>query len=217
MSPQAFGGTLVRYRGKEFDVSRACVAGLVVVLCGWTMGAAQEMNPQQLFNAGRYNEVVQAVPAEAGDDAGYLAGQAHQRLNQAGEAKARFSRLGGGDENNAWTFVGRSAAAQVDGNHAAAEAAARRAVELNGGLFEARYQLGQALYAASNWAGAAEAFDQAAKMAPNHAYAHYYAGQAFYRAKRVDRMAQHFEYFLKLAPSAPERPQVEAVMRTVRG
>ncbi len=198
-------------------MSRALVASLVIVLSGWTVHAAQEMSPEQLFNAGKYNEVVQAVPAEAGDDAGYLAALAHQRLKQAGEAKARLSRLGGGDENNAWTFVGRSAAAQMDGDHAAAEAAARRAVELNGDLFAARYQLGQALYAASNWAGAAEAFEQATKLSPNHAYAHYYAGQAFYRAKRVDRMAQHFEYFLKLAPSAPERSQVEAVMRTVRG
>jgi len=198
-------------------VSRASAACLVIALSAWTLAAAQEMSPQQLFNAGRFNDVVRSVPAEAGDDAAYLAALAHQRLNQAGEAKARLARLGGGDENNPWTFIGRSATAQIDGDHAAAEAAARRAVELNGELFEARYQLGHALYAASNSAGAAEAFEHATKLSPNHAYAHYYAGQAFYRAKRVDRMAQHFEYFLKLAPTAPERSQVEAVMRTVRG
>lgn len=202
---------------KESHVKHALLTGLAVAFCGVATVAAQDMSPQQLFDAGRYNEVVQAVPAEAGDDLGFLAAQAHQRMNQAGEAKERLQRLGGGDENNAWTYVGRSAAAQIDGDAGAAEAAARRAVEINGGLFEAHYQLGQALYAASNWAAAAAAFEQASKIAPGHAYAHYFAGQAYYRAKRVDKMAQQFEYFLKLAPSAPERSQVEAVMRTVRG
>lgn len=194
------------------------LASVVWVLSGFaTVVPAQEMSPQQLFDAGRYAEVVQAIPGEAGDDMKYLAGQAHLRQNQPGEAKALLQQMGGGDEGNAWTFVGRAGAAQIDGDMAGSEAAARRAIELNGGLAEAHYQLGQSLYAASNWAAAADAFAQASELAPGNAYAQYYAGQAFYRAKRVDRMAQHFEYFLKLAPSAPERPQVEAVMRTVRG
>ena len=194
------------------------LASAVWVLSGFaTAVPAQEMSPQQLFDAGRYAEVIQTIPAEAGDDLKYLAAQAHQRLNQPGEAKAVLQQMGGGDEGNAWTFIGRAGTAQVDGDLAGSEAAARRAVELNGGLADAHFQLGQTLYAASNWAGSADAFAQAAEINPGHAYAQYYAGQAFYRAKRVDRMAQHFEYFLKLAPSAPERPQVEAVMRTVRG
>lgn len=197
---------------------RMILAAAFVALSGIpTVALVQDMSPQQLFDAGRYAEVVQAIPDETGDDMKYLKAQAHQRLNQPGEARAVLQQMGGGDEANPWTFVGRAGAAQVDGDLAGSEAAARQALALNGGLVEAHYQLGQTLYAASNWAGAADAFAQAAEMAPGHAYAHYYAGQAFYRAKRVDRMAQHFEYFLKLAPAAPERPQVEAVMRTVRG
>jgi len=194
------------------------LASVVWVLSGFaTVAPAQDLSPSQLFDAGRYAEVVQAIPGEAGDDMTYLAAQAHLRLNQPGEATSVLQQMGGGDDGNAWTFVGRAGAAQIDGDMAGSEAAARRAVELNGGLAEAHYQLGQSLYAASNWAAAADAFAQASELAPGNAYAQYYAGQAFYRAKRVDRMAQHFEYFLKLAPSAPERPQVEAVMRTVRG
>lgn len=191
-----------------------------LVLTGSTLATsvrAQEMSPQQHFESGHYNETIQSVPGDAGDDLKYLAAQAHLRLQHQDEAKGVLQQLGGGDEGNAWTFVGRSAVAQIDGDLGASEAAARRAVELNGGLAEAHYQLGQALYAASNWGAAAEAFTQATQVAPRHAYAHYYAGQAYYRAKRVDRMAQHFEYFLKLAPDAPEAPQVSAVMRTVRG
>ena len=197
----------------------AGLASLVLMLSVYTLrpAHAQEVSPRQHFDAGRYSETIQAIPADAGDDMKYLAAQAHLRLHQQGEAKALFAQLGGGDENNAWTFVGRAAAAQVDGDAAGSEAAARRAVEMNGELAEAHYQLGQSLYATSNWAGAAEAFAHTPQMAPGNAYAHYYAGQSFYRAKRMDRMAQHFEYFLKLAPDAPERPQVEAVMRTVRG
>lgn len=200
------------------SLTHALLAGVVVAtsLCA-TSAQAQEMTPQQHFDAGRYNEAIQAVPPDAGDDLKYLAAQAHLRMQRQDEAKATFQQLGGGDEGNAWTFVGRSAVAQADGDLAGSEAAARRAVELNGGLAEAHYQLGQALYAASNWGAAADAFAQAAQLAPRHAYAHYYAGQAYYRAKRVDRMAEHFEYFLKLAPEAPEAPQVSAVMRTVRG
>jgi hypothetical protein len=38
-----------------------------------------------------------------------------------------------------------------------------------------------------------------------------------YRAKHIDRMAKHFEAFLALAPDAPERTEVESIMRTVRG
>ena len=52
---------------------------------------------------------------------------------------------------------------------------------------------------------------------PTLAAAQYYGGLAEYRFKRVDRMAAHFEAFLKLAPNAPERPEVESIMRTVRG
>jgi tetratricopeptide (TPR) repeat protein len=195
------------------------VAAVLVVAVSSVVAAArmQEMSPQQLFDAGRYAETIQAIPEETGDDMKYLAAQAHLRLNQNAEAKAKLQQMGGGDEGNPWTFIGRSAAAQVDGNAAEAENNARQATTVNAGLPEAHYQLGQALFAANKWAPAAEAFAQAGKLAPTHAYAHYFAGQAFYRAKRVDRMAQHFEYFLKLAPQAPERPQVEAVMRTVRG
>jgi len=30
-------------------------------------------------------------------------------------------------------------------------------------------------------------------------------------------MAQHFDTFLKLAPQAPERPEVQSIMRTLGG
>ena len=49
------------------------------------------------------------------------------------------------------------------------------------------------------------------------AYAFYQAGLAYYRHQRIDLMAARFESFLNAAPQAPERTQVESIMRTVRG
>ena len=49
------------------------------------------------------------------------------------------------------------------------------------------------------------------------AAAYYYAGLANYRIKRIDLMTTNFNTFVKLAPSAPERPEVESILRTVRG
>jgi lipoprotein NlpI len=68
-----------------------------------------------------------------------------------------------------------------------------------------------------DYGGAMEAFNRATELDPAFAAAHYNAGLASYRAKRVDLMANHFETFIRLAPNAPERPEVESILRTVRG
>jgi lipoprotein NlpI len=96
-------------------------------------------------------------------------------------------------------------------------ASARQAVEMNGGMAEAHYQLGLVLAKRQEWAAAATEFDRVTEINPSNAYAHYYDGLMQYRAGRPDRMANHFEQFLKLAPDAPERPEVTQIMKTVRG
>ena len=105
----------------------------------------------------------------------------------------------------------------IDGNADEAINAARTAVERDGDLAEAHFQLGRALDAKGENAQAADAFAKAAERNPQMAYAHYQAGMSFYKAKRVDKMAVYFENFLKLAPNAPERPAVQSIMKTVRG
>jgi hypothetical protein len=64
---------------------------------------------------------------------------------------------------------------------------------------------------------AAAEFTKAAQLDPGFAAAHYYAGLANYREKRIDLMTRSFETFVRLAPNAPERPEVESILRTVRG
>ena len=151
------------------------------------------------------------------NDQRYLSALAYRKLNQNDEAKEVLGSLAADQPDSAWHEVGQSGVALIEGNLPVAQAAATKAVELDGDLAEARYQLGLVAQARNTQPQAAEAFAKAAELNPQMAYAHYEAGMAFYKIKRVDRMAVYFENFLKLAPSAPERPAVLSIMRTVRG
>jgi tetratricopeptide (TPR) repeat protein len=177
---------------------------------------------QKLFETGQYDQLLGRLAQDAGapPDALYLAGQAALKLEppDRGAARKACERLeGDGDETRAWTFVARSAAHLID--HAAdpALAAAERAVEVAPAEMFAHYQLGLAHGEKRAWANAAVAFEKAATLDPTFAYAHYYAGMSYYQLKRLDRMSAFFERFLKLAPQAPERPAVEALLKTLRG
>jgi len=195
--------------------------------------APQEPTIQQLFEAGQYAPLlarVAAMEAPAAEDI-YLAGQASRRLDPPDEVQARnwFIRLGG-QEDNYWTFIGRSAMAMLGGDAPAdqpdavpvapdpaqAVADARRAAELAPDAFFAQYHLGFTLAETKDYLAAVAAFDQAMKLNPTFAYTYYYAGYSQYQVKRVDRMANDFERFLKLAPEAPERPAIQALMRSIR-
>jgi lipoprotein NlpI len=116
-----------------------------------------------------------------------------------------------------WHFIGQSAQQLMQDDTEGAVASARQAVEMNGGMAEAHYQLGLVLAKRQEWPAAAAEFDRVTEINPSNAYAHYYGGLMHYRANRPDRMANHFEQFLKLAPDAPERPEVTQIMKTVRG
>lgn len=191
----------------------------IAVLLVATLASAQEATPQKLFEAGKYQEAIDNVKAraDAPQDQIYLRALAHRKLNQNDEAKQAFDMLAAAPEGSAWREIGRSGTAQVDSNLDAAEAAAKKAVELDANSAQARYQLGTVESARNNQALAAEAFAEAAVLDPQMAYAHYEAGMAYYKVRRIDRMAVHFENFLKLAPDAPEGPAVQSIMRTVRG
>ena len=170
---------------------------------------------RRLFEAGQYQAVVEKTAGDGSPESQYLKGLAHLKLNQGDGAKDAFRRLEAGGD--AWRAVGESALALVDGDQDRALGAARTAVERNGGLAQAQYQLGLVQDARGDNAAAAEAFSKATEADPRMAYAHYNAGMNYYKAKRIDRMAVYFENFLKLAPNAPEKPAVESIMRTVRG
>jgi tetratricopeptide (TPR) repeat protein len=181
--------------------------------------AGQEASPQKLFEAGKVQEAIDNVKSrnDAPRDQVYLRALAHRKLNQNDDAKQAFGSLASADEGSHWRQIGNSGNALIDGNLDAAFAAATKAVEMDGGSAQARFQLGLVEAARNNHQQAAEAFAKATELDPQMAYAHYEAGMAFYKAQRVDRMAVYFEHFLKLAPNAPETPAVQSIMRTVRG
>ena len=182
------------------------------------IASAQDGNEvRRLFEAGRYQQVVEAAGADAAPDVVYTAAQSQQKLGATDQARELYAQLAARGEDDVWHFIGRSGELLVADDTDGALDAARRAVSLNPGLPEAQYQLGLVLAKRQAWSEAATAFDNAANSNPANAYAHYYGGLMHYRANRPDRMANRFEQFLKLAPEAPERPEVLQIMRTVRG
>jgi tetratricopeptide (TPR) repeat protein len=199
----------MKTRVKALVVALACV-GLA------TRAAAQEPDVQKLFESGQYQQVVEKTPADAPPDAQYRKALAQRKIDQHAQAKETLGSLSGAGE--AWSAVGESARAMIDGNLDGALEAAKKAIEHGGAeLPQAHYQLGLVHDARGENAEAAAAFARAVELQPQMAYAHYMAGMSFYKAKRIDKMAGYFENFLKLAPTAPEAPAVQSIMRTVRG
>ena len=177
---------------------------------------------RQLYDAGKYREVVETldqatVEADEASRLRYLAAQSYDKLNDAEAARRTYQRLADIGEEAPWASIGRSAVQLMDKQFDEALGSADQAVRLAASLPEAHYQRGVVRMARKEYGDAVDAFTKAVQLDPAFAAAHYYAGLANYRAKRIDLMTNHFETFIKLAPSAPERPQVESILRTVRG
>jgi tetratricopeptide (TPR) repeat protein len=176
---------------------------------------------RQLFDAGRYQDVVKATDAAAGasDSASrlqFLAAQSYSKLNDPNGARRTYQRLADSG-TNPWAPIGKAAVQLMDKQFDAAMASADQAVAAMPSLPEAHYQRGLVLMARNDYGNAADSFTKATTLDPNFAAPYYYAGLANYRIKRIDLMANNFSTFVKLAPNAPERPEVESILRTVRG
>ena len=187
------------------------------VLCSTAVSAQDRAAAQRAFEAGRYQEVVDAAGTGPDPSVLFLGALSAQKLNATDRANALLDQLVGRPANDAWHFVGQSAKQLLAGDDEAALNSANQATAANGDLAEASYALGLVLFKRQDWGGAAAAFDRASMLQPTFAHAQYYAGLSHYRANRPDLMAARFERFLKLAPDAPERPEVQQIMRTIRG
>jgi tetratricopeptide (TPR) repeat protein len=182
-----------------------------------TLALAQDPGEiQRLFEAGRFQQVVDSTNPASPPEVLYTTAQRQQKMGANDQAAQTFGRLAERPESDPWHFIGVSGRQLVEGNAEAAVASARQAVAMAPGFPAANFQLGLALARLQQWPEAAAAFDTASELQPTNAYAHYYGGMMHYRANRVDRMAVHFEQFLKLAPEAPERPEVVSIMRTLQ-
>lgn len=188
-----------------------------------TMTTAQTVaDVRQLYDAGKYREVVGAldeatVEADRASRLRYLAAQSYDKLKDIGAARRTYQGLADSGGKTPWTSIGRSAVQVIDRQFDEALESANQAVGLEASLPEAHYQRGIVLMTRKEYGDAMDAFNTASELDPAFAAAHYYAGLASYRAKRIDLMTNHFETFIRLAPNAPERPEVQSILRTVRG
>lgn len=190
---------------------------VMLTLTTSTVFAQDTSQVQKLFEAGQYQRVVESAQADSDPAVLYTAAQSHQKLGENDRAMEKYSALAARDESDIWHFIGLSGQQLMQDDVEGALASARHAVEMDGNMADAHYQLGLVLAKRQEWDAAAAEFDRATEINPSYAYAHYYGGLMHYRANRPDRMANHFEQFLKLAPEAPERAEVTQIMRTVRG
>jgi tetratricopeptide (TPR) repeat protein len=191
-------------------IALACAGGQLAIVHGQAVNDVRRM-----FDSGQYQQVIAAAGAEADPRVTFLRAQSHQKLSQGNEARQAYTQLAARPESDAWRDVGRSALALMASDPAGAVEASNQAVAHNGALPEAYFQQGLALSARQDFAGASVAFQKASDLDPNWAYAHYYAGLAYSKVKRIDLTAQHFQTFLRLAPQAPERGEVQSILRTL--
>jgi predicted Zn-dependent protease len=145
----------------------------------------------------------------------WFAGQSYASLGRQAEARSTFDRLGASGDDG-WRAAARLAAAVTSGDGGALESARSAAAAYPGHPF-VQYQLGVALLGQGDAANAAAALDRSTAADPSLAYAYYYAGLAYQKLNRPDVMADRFDTFLRLAPNAPHRPEVQAIMSTLRG
>ena len=166
-----------------------------------------------MFDAGQYQQAIDAAKASQDPHVMFLVAQSQQKLRRPDDARKIYEQLAA--RPDAWKAIGKSAVALLSSNAAGAAQEADQAVARGGSVAEGHYLRGLALSAQQNFAEAAAAFQKATELDPNWAPAHYNAGIAYSKAKRPDLTAEHFQTFLKLAPQAPERGEVQSILRTL--
>src|SRR5215471_8515540 len=165
------------------------------------------------YDAGAYQQAIDAVGGSQDPRLLFIAAQGQQKLRRPDDAKRVFGQLAAQPEP--WGAIGRSAVALLAGNANGAVQEANQAAASGPSIAEAHLQRGLSLSAAGNMDEAAAAFQKASDVDPSWSYAHYYAGIAYSKVKRADLTASHFQTFLRLAPQAPERGEVQSILRTL--
>ena len=154
-------------------------------------------------------------PGLAREDDLWFAAHSQARLGRRGEAASLFTGLSQ-TANEPFRVAAQIGLAVLDGNPEAIERARQAAVPFLNNPY-VQFELGLAHTTRGDFAAAAMAFDACADTSPRFAYAYYHAGLAYERLNRPDLTVARFETFQRLAPEAPERAQVDSILRTVRG
>ena len=200
---------------------------VLVTACASSRGSTPISSPtgaapgsiQSLYEAGRDADVISKVASAGASASGidaWFASQSKLRLGQRGEALEDLMRLSQTAADPGVQVAARLALARLNNDSAALDQARSEAAAQSGNVI-AQYELGLSYAAGSDFTTAAQAFDRCIDIAPTFAYAYYPSALAYERIGRPDMMANRFDRFVRLAPNAPERPQVDSVLRTVGG
>lgn len=196
----------------------ACASGGGPVRVNQPLGATPPASSvQALFESGRDDEAASraAAPAVSSEDVWYGA-QSLLRMGQRAEAIQQFTRLRDTAASPAFRRAAEIGLARINEQPDAVGLAQAGAAEFPTEA-HVQFEAGITLALQGDMAAAARAFDAAINASPMLAYAYYQAGIAYSRLDRADLTVSRFEAFVRLAPSAPERPQVEGILRTARG
>lgn len=176
--------------------------------------SAPAASVQTLYESGRYLEVLAA--ARTTDPVGlWFTAESHVRLGQREEARSQYAQLASVGATPAWQAVSDLALALLADDLEALDRARAAAIGFDADPY-VQFALGLAHTRRNDFAAAAQAFDRCADANPRFAYAYYGAGLAYERLNRADLMVIRLEMFQRLADGAPERPEVDAILRTVR-
>jgi tetratricopeptide (TPR) repeat protein len=204
-------------------VSVACASGGGGIRVGGPPAGSGASAPpagatvQALYEAGRDDEVIsRAAGTGVQPEEVWFGAQSLLRMGLRGEATEQFRRLRDTAASAPFRRAAEIALARLSGQPDALQVAQAGAAEFPNDPY-VQFEVGVTSALQGDQTAAAQAFDAALNADPSFAYAYYYAGLAYERLNRPDLTVTRFESFIRLAPSAPERPQVESVLRTARG
>jgi tetratricopeptide (TPR) repeat protein len=219
--------------GEIADIGRGLAAAfgwatiLIVAACASSQGRTQIARPasvasassiQALYESGEDREIVDrvknTVPNDATGTDRWFAAQSQLRLGLRNDAIDDLTALTQPGGDPAVQVAAKLAIGRLTNDEATLNQARAAAAAYPESLF-VQYELGLSYAVRNDFASAARIFDACIATAPAFAYAYYQSALAYQHLDRPDIMANRFDRFVRLAPNAPERPEVESVLRTI--
>jgi tetratricopeptide (TPR) repeat protein len=203
------------------------VMTLMLAACASSQGRADIATPaslprsstiQALYESGDDREVLNRVKnnvsASVTSADRWFAAQSQLRLGLRNDALNDLAALTQTDADPAVQVAAQLAIGRLTSDEATLGRARAEASAYPENLF-VQYELGLSYAVHNDFASAARIFDVCIATAPAFAYAYYQSALAYQHLDRPDIMANRFDRFVRLAPNAPERPEVESVLRSI--
>lgn len=205
----------------------ACAPLLMAAACASSSGRPVIATPasvspaasfQTLYESGEDREIVDRMAArvpEAGPAADrWFAAQSKLRLGLHDDAVSDLTALTQRSDDPAMQVAAQLALGRLTNNETALREARAKAADYPANVF-VQYELGVSYAMANDFVSAARAFDLCIDAAPMFAYGYYQSALTYQHLNRPDVMANRLDRFARLAPNAPERPQVDSILRTL--